>query len=140
MARHFHLLPFAEESEFVWTRPGVSNGVPVETGSPVDKSIFTPTRLRQLYEARRIQPAPFGAAKPPGFLNNGKGKADKLAAEIAAEEAAALKAKGESDAQSRPAPSPTPANRVRAAKPAPARAQKPKPAAAPKSKRQRAAA
>lgn len=132
MARHFHLLPFAEESEFVWTRPGISNGVPVEAGSLVDKSVFTPTRLRQLYEARRIQPAPFGEAKPPKYLNNGLGKADKLRAEIEREE-------GKGADAAKPA-KPTAPQRGRAKKPAPAVASKNKGRAAPaKSKRRRAA-
>lgn len=138
MSRHYHPLPFSPAGEFVWNRSVIRDGVQVKVGDPVDKRAFTPLRLRQLYESRMIAPSPF-EAPPPAFLNNGIGKADQLAAELAKEEARDGEAAREvarvpaaprraDAAKPAAAAQPAPAKGV-ARKPAPRRT--PKPAAAP---------
>lgn len=135
MSRHYHPLPFSPAGEFVWNRAVIRDGVQVKVGDPVDKRAFTPLRLRQLYESRMIAPSPFEAA-PPAFLNNGIGKADQLAAELAKEEASDGEAarvpaapRRADAAKPAAAAQPAPAKGV-ARKPAPRRSAKPAAAAA----------
>lgn len=118
--RHAYQMPFSPGGEFVWNRKLAHNGEETQIGQAVDKALFTPLRLRQLYESRMIVPAPFGEMPPPRYLNNGLGKADKLRAEIEREEAEAAKisVKGESDAQPRSDAEPAAPRGARAAKPA----------------------
>lgn len=128
MSRHAYQMPFSPGGEFVWNRRLSHEGATTEIGQPLDKSKFTPVRLRQMYENRMIVPAPFGEAPPPKYLNNGIGKADQLAREIAAEEAAQDSAKGQGHAkpaQSRPQAKPAAPVRASAAKPAHAVGKKP---------------
>lgn len=125
--RHAYQMPFSPGGEFVWNRKLTHNGEETQIGQAVDKALFTPLRLRQLYESRMIVPAPFGEMPPPRYLNNGLGKADQLRAEIEREEAEAAKnsAKGEGDAQPRSDAEPAAPRGARAAKPAPAMGKKP---------------
>lgn len=144
MSRHYHQLPFSPAAEFVVERPMTIYGQALDRGDRLPKEKLGERRLRQLYEQRMIAPSPF-EAPPPAFLNNGRGKADQLAAELAKEEAPAILAylEGESDgeaarvpaaprradaAKSAAAAQPAPAKGV-ARKPAPRRSAKP--AAAP---------
>ena len=120
MGRHYHTLPFSPGADFVWNRRVMHEGAETNVGERVNKDAFSELRLRQMYEMRMITFAPFGDAKPPSFLNNGKGNADKLARELAKEEAASAKAKGKGAHEPRSAPKPTPAKRADAKKPAPA--------------------
>ncbi len=118
--RHAYQMPFSPGGEFVWNRKLTHNGEETQIGQAVDKALFTPLRLRQLYESRMIVPAPFGEMPPPRYLNNGLGKADQLRAEIEREEAEAAKnpaPKGEGDAQPQPDAKPAAPQRARAAKP-----------------------
>lgn len=101
MSRHVHQIPFAAEGAFAWNRNTVHNGQPVKAGDPVNTEAFTLVRLRQMYDARMIVPAPGFAGRAPAYINNGVGKADKLRAEIEREEAEQSSAKGESHAQPR---------------------------------------
>jgi hypothetical protein len=85
MGRHY-LLPFTPYYDFVVERPMIIHGVALDRGDRVPKDKLNERRLRQLYEQRKIKPAAFGEAAPPAFLGLGIGVADKLAAELAAEE------------------------------------------------------
>lgn len=125
--RHAYQMPFSPGGEFVWNRKLTHNGEETQIGQAVDKALFTPLRLRQLYESRMIVPAPFGEMPPPRYLNNGLGKADQLRAEIEREEAEAAKnsVKGEGDAQPRSDAEPAAPRGARAAKPADALGKKP---------------
>lgn len=120
MNRYVHQIPFAAEGAFVWNRATVHDGKPVKQGDPVNNAAFTSVRLRQMYDARMIVPAPaFGHAPPPAYLENGRGKADKLAREIAAEESTQGKgADAKPAAQSRPVQKPAPTHGASSAKPA----------------------
>lgn len=114
-------LMFTPNADYVWAQDGRFNGEPIQAGDPVDASLIAPRRMEALYDLKKIKPAPgFGDAPPPRYLNNGLGKADQLARELAAEEAAKNSAKGESDAkpaQSRPVQKPTPPRGASAQKP-----------------------
>ncbi len=88
MNRYVHQIPFAAEGAFVWNRNTVHDGFSVKVGDAVNTAAFTPVRLRQMYDARMIVPAPFGDAPPPAYLENGVGLADKLEAERLRAEAA----------------------------------------------------
>lgn len=125
--RHAYQMPFSPGGEFVWNRKLTHNGEETQIGQAVDKALFTPLRLRQLYESRMIVPAPFGEMPPPRYLNNGLGKADQLRAELEREEAEAAKnsVKGEGDAQPRSDAEPAAPRGARAAKPAAAMGKKP---------------
>jgi hypothetical protein len=124
-------LMFTPNAEYVWAQDGRFNGEPILAGDPVDASLIVPRRMEALYDLKKIKPAPgFGDASPPRYLENGKGKADKLRAEIKREEAEAAKTsnestKGEGDAQPRSAAEPAAPRGARAAKPAPALGKKP---------------
>lgn len=78
-------LPFSPAFDFVWLRECTLNGQPVKAGDPVDKTQIDERRLRVLFQTRRIAPAGF-AGPAPAYLENGRGKADALARELAAEE------------------------------------------------------
>lgn len=114
----FHHMPFAPGGEFIWNRRVTHEGQTTEIGQSVDKSKFTPIRLRQLYEGRTIIPAPFGDGGPPAYLDNGKGEADRIAAQLAREE----QGDGGQLDQSRPQAKPAPAKMPYTKKPAPAAA------------------
>lgn len=120
MNRYVHQIPFAAEGAFAWNRNTVHDGKPVRQGDPVNTAAFTATRLRQMYDARMIVPAPGFANSPkPAYLENGRGKADALAREIAAE-TSTEKGVDAQRAQPRPAAKPAAPPRASAQKPAPA--------------------
>lgn len=91
MSRHAYQMPFSPGGEFVWNRRVPHEGVTTEIGQPVDKSKFTPVRLRQMYEGRMIVPAE-ALVPAPAYLENGRGLAAKLEAERLAREAAEARA------------------------------------------------
>lgn len=114
MNRYVHQIPFAAEGAFVWNRNTVHEGQAVRQGDPVNNAAFTSVRLRQMYDARMIVPAPFGGP-PPRYLENGRGKADKLRAEIEREEKTEVKGDAPR-AQPRPAKKSAPAHRTGASR------------------------
>lgn len=89
MRHHYHLLPFSPAGVFVWNRTLTHHGEIKRPGDPVNNSAFTPVRLRQLFERRMIIPAPFDGPAP-AYLDNGRGEADRVAAQLAKEECDAV--------------------------------------------------
>lgn len=86
LRRRFHPLPYAPAGAFVWNKERRVHGVTVRPGDSVDKSLFDERRLRALYEQRTIVPAPFGEEPAPAYLENGRGEADRVAAQLQNEE------------------------------------------------------
>lgn len=129
MSAYVHQIPFAAQGAFVWNRSTVHNGSSVKPGDAVNTEAFSSIRLRQMYDARLIVPAPGFADSPkPAYLENGRGKADQLRAEIEREESSKT-ATGKGDEASsvprRAGPQARGANAQRGAKaPAPPAAKK----------------
>lgn len=53
-----HRPPFDPRCEFTYSRSMQVGGGPVTAGGKVDKAALDPRRLRQMYDARRVQYAP----------------------------------------------------------------------------------
>lgn len=78
--------PYSPHYDFIAMRPMTIGGADLQRGDKIPKSEFSEQRLRQMFDARMIAPAGFAEFPQPAYLNNGKGKADKLRAEIEREE------------------------------------------------------